>query len=244
MRFLKRADRAKERSFLDTNEGAWIVAGRRPFAAHVVGSLVPVAFEQYARILHPARSSLDAPVRWAAVAGWSGRTIHALAQWDTLRRPLGETSTGRPFNEPPDSGGLRGPELAALCRVLAAHTTTAADCYIAVWCGYGWLDWANFASRLELRLDQRTFVVRRGAIEMAREVGWRHPEGTFASEPPSLIWPADRAWFVASDVDLDSTYIGGSSVLIDAVLANERLESWGIGPADPITADSDVVNGR
>ena len=36
-------------------------------------------------------------------------------------------------------------------------------------------------------------------------------------QPPDLWWPADRAWFVGGDTDLDWCYLGGSRQLIDAV---------------------------
>ena len=227
---------------LPNGETGWIVAGRRPFAAYAVGSLVPVVFERYVRVLHPATSDAGAPVRWATVAAWSGRTVHPLAQWDAVCRPLGGIAPGSPFVEPPDTGGLRDPQLAALCGLLAAHTKSPEDCYTGVWHGYGWLDRADLPGSLELRLDQRIFLVRRGPIEMAREIGWRHPDQTFVPEPPTILWPRDRAWFVAGDVDLDSTYLGGSADLIDALLAEPRLEALEIGPGDPITASSDQVN--
>jgi hypothetical protein len=41
---------------------------------------------------------------------------------------------------------------------------------------------------------------------------------------PSLWWPDDRAWFVHTDVDARSTYIGGSEALIDALLSDPQLE--------------------
>jgi hypothetical protein len=233
-----------EQSGLDAEAGDWIAAARRPFADYVVGSLVPVSFERYARVLHPARTVSNTSVRWETVAHWSGRTVHSLAQWEALSRPLGDLAAPPPFVYPPNTGGLRGVQLAAFCGVLAAHTASRDDCYIGVWHGYGWrFDRSDLASWFELRLDQRTFLVRRGSIETAREVGWRHADGTFVPEPPTIIWPADRAWFIASDVDLDSTYLGGSRDLIDALVADPRLEAWEVGAADPITAGSDEING-
>jgi len=47
---------------------------------------------------------------------------------------------------------------------------------------------------------------------------------------------------VASEIDLDSTFIGGSTELINELLADSRLEAWPASPADPVTADSDVLN--
>jgi hypothetical protein len=240
--FAKRADRATEGIALHDDEGGWIAVARRPFSDYSVGSLVPVVFERFARVLHPATAKGNAPVRWHRVAAWSGRRIHALAQWEAVSRPLRNVVSERPFVREPESGGLRGTDLAALIEHLAAHTTTADDCYVGIWHGFGWLDRADLASTMELRLDQRTVLVRRGPIRTAHEVGWRHRDGTFVSEAPTLMWPADRSWFVAGDVDLDSTYLGGSTDLINSLLADPSLEVWEVGSADAITISSDLVN--
>jgi len=37
--------------------------------------------------------------------------------------------------------------------------------------------------------------------------------------------PADRAWCVATEIDFAWTYVGGSRELIDAILADARLEA-------------------
>lgn len=68
---------------------------------------------------------------------------------------------------------------------------------------------------------------------------------TFATsewQSPSEWWPADRAWATSNDTDLDSTLVGGSSALVDDLLADERLEAlpW---PLDgSLWADADTVN--
>lgn len=41
---------------------------------------------------------------------------------------------------------------------------------------------------------------------------------------PSAWWPADRAWVTSTDIDLDSTLVGGSRALLDDLLADDRLE--------------------
>ncbi|MEO6471630.1 MAG: hypothetical protein ABIR57_07055 [Aeromicrobium sp.] len=41
---------------------------------------------------------------------------------------------------------------------------------------------------------------------------------------PNLLWPADRSWFVATEIDLDWTGVAGSKALINDLLADPRLE--------------------
>ena len=44
-------------------------------------------------------------------------------------------------------------------------------------------------------------------------------------DPPNIWWPEDRAWCVATDIDLFDTHIDGSGQCIRAVLTNTRLEA-------------------
>jgi hypothetical protein len=223
------------------HDTSWIRDDLLPFSAHAVGTLVPVVFEAYGRIFHPASTRDGAAVRWETVAAWSGRTMHALAQFDRLARPRGATTGPPPFDQRSAEGGLPRPALDALVDRLAAHTTTPDACFIGAWEGYGWLDLGPFDT-LHLVLPERTHLVFTGPLDAVADVGWTEPAGSFVREAPSVIWPADRTWFVASDVDQDSTYLGGSRDLIEALVTDPRLEVWPIAPTDPITFDSDSIN--
>jgi len=52
---------------------------------------------------------------------------------------------------------------------------------------------------------------------------------------PSLWWPDDRAWFVSTEVDDLSTYVGGQTSMIDALVAASEIE------AVPTTLDTPAV---
>jgi len=62
------------------------------------------------------------------------------------------------------------------------------------------------------------------------------------SRTPSLLWPDDRTWCVATEVDFDSTLVGGPRALVDAVLADETLEAFEVIEADSLAYDGDEVN--
>ncbi len=68
------------------------------------------------------------------------------------------------------------------------------------------------------------------------------PETRLRYETPNLIWPEDRAWFVQSEYDFDSTVIGGSRDLIDAILASPDLEAWEVDGEVSLTEDADKLN--
>lgn len=64
----------------------------------------------------------------------------------------------------------------------------------------------------------------------------------FSRKSPNLFWPADHAWCVASEIDFDSTLVGGSNNLIEAVLKTSELDAWPVRPDDSLAADGDRVN--
>jgi hypothetical protein len=96
-----------------------------------------------------------------------------------------------------------------------------------------------------LELPMRSHVLFRGdLVDFARpdwmlHVPWRDRIGEAhgfdpAARSPSLMWPDDRSWVMVSEVDYDSTIVGGSAELIRTLVADIRLE------AIPITADTDL----
>ncbi len=68
--------------------------------------------------------------------------------------------------------------------------------------------------------------------------GSMHSAAAFCRPPtwqsPNLWWPEERAWCVASEIDLCSTYVGGPEAAIDDILHDGRLEALAVGPADRI----------
>jgi hypothetical protein len=59
---------------------------------------------------------------------------------------------------------------------------------------------------------------------------------------PDLWWPGDHAWFVGSDVDLLSTYVGGSNACIDAILSEGSLEVLPVSVDQSVAWDTDTIN--
>jgi hypothetical protein len=66
-----------------------------------------------------------------------------------------------------------------------------------------------------------------GGWDTAQE--WPAPRGLVQVEP-AFVWPADRTWCVAHDVDPHWAGIGGSRALIDRLIGDPRLD---VVPADP-----------
>lgn len=249
--------------------GAWLGPRLGPFGG-VIGSVVPRGFEAYARVLHPVTDARGALVSWADVCAATGRRPHALMQWHAI---AGVTVTDRLQSmlwdgDEPAVGSLDEPALTALFQVLVAHTESDADCYFALWDGWGpihggpavatvtavrrprWLRWLRPKARrglippafprsvLEgprLRLPGRNYLLFTGRLEESSAAG-------FDINTPNLFWPTDRTWCVATEIDFDSTMIGGPVTLIDDVLNDPTLEAWRVNPGDSLAHDEDTVN--
>ncbi len=226
-------------------------------------SMVPRAFEGYARVFHPAALS-DGDVRWADVAAANGRTMHGAAEWGQLAgswqlRGQEGLWDSEPHTGPtPERTGLR------LVTILARHTSTPQRCYFGVWEGHG-------SPQVFVLADRDTPAEERERIERASQAdadSWellirRAPafelpmrrmhllEGRveeiaafhgLARNPPSVWWPADRAWCVGSDVDLMSTYVGGAAAAIEAIVSDRELEALAIPAGQGVTWETDTVN--
>jgi hypothetical protein len=68
------------------------------------------------------------------------------------------------------------------------------------------------------------------------------PGGGLVPQSPNLFWPRNQAWCVASEIDLFCTLVAGSNALVEALLADPRLEVCRVFPSGPISADSDHLN--
>lgn len=88
----------------------------------------------------------------------------------------------------------------------------------------------------KLRLPHREYLVFRGPLTSALALG-EHHFGWFEAHAPDLLWPEDRAWFIATDTDLRSAYVGGSAGLIADILDEGRLAAVVVQPDDPLSED-------
>lgn len=74
------------------------------------------------------------------------------------------------------------------------------------------------------RHPHRDYLLFSGRLETELATGF--DVGSLDSQSPNLVWPADRTWCVAIEIDFDSTVVGGPVALIDEALADPTLEAW------------------
>lgn len=238
----------------DTSVGDWAVANAGEWGT--VACVVPAAFEDYARIFHPAlrevapekELGLDArhpapefeEVRWSEIAAANDRIAHPAMEWASVtghwRYHWGGDSQPGLWDIRSEEGTLPAHHVAALAAALASHTTTPDEILFAIWEGFGEIDWPP-APRL--RMPGRDMVLFRGPLsEATTSFGGDH----WDYRSPSLWWPVDRAWCVGTDVDLSSSYVGGSRECIDALCALPALEVMRVTSDQSLSADADQIN--
>ncbi|MFR9804957.1 hypothetical protein ACL02T_22130 [Pseudonocardia sp. RS010] len=254
----------------DVGAGNWIAAHLERLDG-TVGQHVPAVFDAYARVLHPPHTMTGEPGTWALVCTTTATIAHPLMQWRTISRTRDVPATGGSgvtlhsawSGSPPEEGTLPARSLTALLDVLAGPTGDQ-RCVFALWEGLGWVDgrgaWFTRAAAdgtvieegeppsafpLEvldgprLALPGRNYLLFTGPLADATGLG--APQAIWP-QSPNLFWPQDQSWCVATEIDFDSTLIGGSRRLIDAVLACPGLEAWPVSPGDSLAWDADVVN--
>ncbi|MFB9376761.1 hypothetical protein ACFFKU_03885 [Kineococcus gynurae] len=148
-------------------------------------------------------------------------------------------------------GHLEPEALRAVLSVLAPFTGDQ-ECVLGMWEGWGWLhgstgvrytsggkgspppplarppipDVVNAATSYpHLHLPGRDYLLFQGPLDAALRTGKQITPDWFDPQSPSLVWPLDRSWFLASEIDFDSTLLAGSAELVAALLAAPGIEA-------------------
>jgi hypothetical protein len=124
---------------------------------------------------------------------------------------------------------------------LAGQTNTPGDCFHGLWDGAvsrmygdparGDLPWfpASVLAGPRVRIPQREYMLFRGHLDEVGQWGATDPATGSSRDDeipgPHLLWPADHRWFVATDVDSDFTWVGGSDELVGAVITDPALDA-------------------
>ena len=236
MNFSMRHPQPKELTLLlDATPGRWVEEALGSRFRHVE-ALVPKGYAAYARLFHPALTREGRHVRWSTVAEWSGKTYHSLMYFGGISVPKsGYGTADRPWAHDPEEDRIEPEDIVALSGFLSNYTGTPDEYYFAVWDGYG--SFSAGASAL-MTTSGGIPLLPSVDVEKTQRVNGVHREYLIYSGPPSfndffdfpglegpnIWWPADRSWCVSTDIDLDSTYIGGSEECIENLINHPSLE--------------------
>ncbi len=89
------------------------------------------------------------------------------------------------------------------------------------------------------RFPGREYLLFEGPVEAVATFHF----GPRSFQSPNLWWPEDRSWFVATEVDGFTSFVGGSEPVIDAVVRSVSLEALPIDSAKRFDIGSDRLNG-
>jgi hypothetical protein len=220
----------------------------------------------------PGTGGREAPVRWQDVAAANGRIFHPLMQWHLISEPDPEglgLGVSNPWEGHLESdnchalydvlaswtstpgvcwmgiwegfGTLYAPSGGAVGlarsrrRRKSAETTTDPDFHAAL---ASWEEAAD-AVRAAPRFHHpgRDYLLARGSCAAVCLLGSRP-----LSITPNLVWPEDRAWCVATEIDFDSTLVAATHECAHTLLADDRLEALEVGPADRLDHGGDLIN--
>lgn len=153
-------------------------------------------------------------------------------------------------------------QMRMLLEVLATHTRTPEDCHFCLGDGYGDIHGGTAVSVVLSSSDGdlqpgpavapafppevmdgprvvvpgRSYFLFHGPLHEAGDWGaaemWTG-QPRLAMPGPAFVWPADHAWFVASDIDPHWAGIGADTRVIDQLVSDPRLD---VVPADPRAA--------
>ncbi len=205
---------------------AWWSSRLAPWTPFMsVGAIIPEGFEAYGRLLHPVSSREEGRVPWSRVSAWSGRPLEPTSFFGDLARRTDGVSW-RTVGDGPDEGEFPEAQCRRLAAVLGEFTSTPEDCWFAMWFG-----WSTFSSPHHdesvlidlspaIKASGRRYLLYRGPLRSITR--FRLLGGRF--RPPSFWWPQDRRWFVSTEIDAGSTYIGGQAKLIERLRSIEDLE--------------------
>lgn len=219
----------------DLAPASWIASRLHRFAQDV-GSVIPIGFDAYARLLHPALRS-GSPVSWRAIAQASGRTVHAEMQFGNIAGAWRRSPRLNVWTVPPRQGTLPRDHVRALVGVLREHTKTPDTCWFAIWEGWGGLNISQGLPKFEL--PHRSYFLASGTVDDAL-VSVNSEQWAYQSA--SMWWPEDRSWFVSTEIDFPYTYVGGTEACIEMVIVDPAIEALRARLGDGVTYDSDRLN--
>jgi len=225
----------------DTKEAQWVINSiEKPWSrsknANYVASIIPHGFAAYARLFHPAYlGTEDMGITWSEVAKHTGRTPHSQMQWHLITG-LKDSKMHVDGLVTPSTGHLPERQVKALIEILYNYTNTPENCYFAIWDGWGYPSVKNLQNQTAtFQLSDRCYYLLKGDIHAAIT-------GISSFLIPSIWWPQDCTWCVATEVDMMWTYVGAAKDCIDDIIRDDRLEAWLATPDDRADVYGDDIN--
>ncbi len=92
----------------------------------------------------------------------------------------------------------------------------------------------------------RSYILFEAGAQNLADASWpdRAPwvDETRWAQSPSILWPDDHAWVLATEIDFDSTLVAGSTALIRELVHTPGIEALPLRTDADLTWDGDRVN--
>jgi hypothetical protein len=171
---------------------------------------------------------VESPVPWHQLVEFGPGGFDAYARLRFIPDPDGpgrsENDVGLPDNHAPDLVQAQ-----QALGILQRFTTTPEHWYFCVWEGTGYELPPSIFRRPLLDVSHRRYFLAHGSA--ADFQTWETAFENSSAPLPAFVWPADRSWCFASDVDPHWAGIGGALPAIEA-LTNSTLDIVTARPAD------------
>lgn len=98
-----------------------------------------------------------------------------------------------------------------------------------------------------LELPGRRYVLLATSVPELADPAWPLAAGMgwtdrLPGPMPQLIWPVDHAWTIASEIDFDSTLVGGTYGFINELIDHPAIEAVRVDETTDLTWDADDIN--
>jgi hypothetical protein len=204
----------------ELSEAAWIQSSLWPWPREGglrIGSLVPPIYEKYVRVLNPASGPGGEGLPWRDFFERIGNVREAgVSEWYV------PNEEGHIVGAP-GSGYMD--EALAPRLISGLFSRSDAPTWFALWDGYGGI--RAPAGTATFSLPGREYWLCSGPLwaagDFARLSGWSLSDSFW--QPPNMWWPPDHGWFVHTEVDAISTFVGGSRAVIEEILGDDALET-------------------
>lgn len=185
--------------------------------------------------LAPALWLTQDPAPWNQVTGFGPSSFEAYGRLRLIPDPASPTQSATEHGTPEDEPDLR--KLRSLVNELMPHTATPGHGYFCFWHGftgvvedddlsYPPVRRSQIAGAPLVRIPHREYYLFEGPLEAIHR--WQAGELL-----PAFVWPEDRAWCAAADVDPHWVGVGASEEAVQALLASPDLDIVRADPTQP-----------
>lgn len=188
---------------------------------------------RYCTDVSPARWLIESPTPWGRLVTLGPDGFEAYARLRFIPDPTGPGQSENDVESTADHPSEISLTRRAL-HLLSAFTTTPLETNFCLWEGYGDMELPPAVRNGPLVvLPHRRYALLSGRLEDIDEWGasFGHAENC---SPPAFVWPADRGWCFARDVDPHWAGIAGSQDAVDALVGDPGLDVVQVRPGDAI----------